>query len=210
MADIDLTDLTNATTADDGTGVFDVLINAAERHIEDQYTQGRITGTDFATVYLGMMQSAITESIKFLLSEQEAGHRADLVAQQVISETKNNETDGVIDKTKGKLDEEIQLLLAQTAEMLAGTIRKDAESAEKVLLLEAQTLGFKSDTKQKILKLMLDGYAVNLSIAGSANVPETVLDGSIDQLSQEILTENGSSVTIQSTPETAEDETATP
>jgi hypothetical protein len=82
MTDITITDLTNATTGDDGTGVFDILMQSVERHLEEQLDQGRITGPDYATVYLGALQSTLQQSIEFLLREQEAGHRADLVLAQ--------------------------------------------------------------------------------------------------------------------------------
>ena len=68
----------------------------------------------------------------------------------------------------------------------------------KESLINAQTLGFASDTKQKILKQMLDGFAAVLSIAGTGNVPETNQDAAIDQLAQEMLDDLGSGVTIQS------------
>ena len=42
-----------------GTGVFDDLMEAVTIHLEAQYQLGRITGSDFATVYLGAMQSAL-------------------------------------------------------------------------------------------------------------------------------------------------------
>jgi hypothetical protein len=79
------------------------------------------------------------------------------------------------------------LLANQGAEVLAATIRNDNESTEKVLLLRAQTLGFKTDTKQKVLKQMVDGFSVHYSVAGTGNIPETLRDASIDQLSQDIL-----------------------
>ena len=94
--------------------------------------------------------------------------------------------------------QEVSLLTARTVEQVAATARNDSESTQKVLLMVAQTLGFKSDTKQKILKQMMDGYAVNLSIAGVGNVPEANQDAAIDQLAQEILDDLESGVVIQS------------
>lgn len=148
MAAITLTDLTNSTSDTVGNGVFDVLIQVVERHIENQYEENRITGTDYATVYLGSMQSVLSESIKFLLSEQ-------LADKQAETET------------------------------------------EKALLIAAQTLGFKSDTKQKTLKQMIEGNSVYASLAGTGNVPEAYTETSIDQLAQEILDDVDSGVIIQ-------------
>ena len=68
--DIQFSDLTNATTPTDGTGYFDKLLSTINIHINDQYNQGRLTGTDYASVYLGSMQSAISQSLEFLLKEK--------------------------------------------------------------------------------------------------------------------------------------------
>ena len=204
MATIDFTQITNATTATDGTGVFDKLIQSINIYTADQFDQGRITGPDFATVYLGSMQYAIAESMKFVLNEQQIENDID---------NKNRMTDAevaekyarvqLLDQQRATEGFETAIKDLQNSTLLpADNTRKDNESAEKVLLLQAQTLGFASDTKQKVLKQMLDGYAVNLSIAGSANIPETVGDAAIDQLSQEILTDVGSTVDIQSTTQT--------
>jgi len=67
--DIKFEDLTNATTVSDGTGYLDKLLNTINLQIDDQYTKGRLTGTDYATVYLGSIQSAISQSLEFLLKE---------------------------------------------------------------------------------------------------------------------------------------------
>jgi len=148
MAAITNDDLTNkATVGVDGTGTFDVLMNSSSLYLEEQWNADRITGAEYATVYLGAMQAVLAQAVQFLLKQQSA-------------------------------DKEAVLLIA------------------KEELVQAQTLGFASDTKQKILKQMHDGYAVNLSIAGIGNVPEADQDAAIDDLTQELLTDVGSSVTI--------------
>ena len=53
-----------------GTGVFDDLMEAVTTHLEAQYQLGRITGTDFATVYLGAMQSALSQSVTYTLGQE--------------------------------------------------------------------------------------------------------------------------------------------
>lgn len=65
MADIQLDSITNST----GTGVFDKLLNAVSTTIESQYQQGRITGSDYANVYLGSVQAVLQQSIQFVLAE---------------------------------------------------------------------------------------------------------------------------------------------
>ncbi len=343
MADIDLAQLTNGTTANDGTGVFDVLIQAVERHVEEQYTEGRLAGTDYATVYLGSMQSVLAQSVQFLLNEQQADKQAELIAEQIVSEQKKNEAGGLIDLEKQKIQEQIDLIIAQTAaeyekisasqqdsvrrnllnskevirvdketelvisqnselllngpidrslkteqtvattsgaldktnetnaqvalinaqelkvqsetlherfmaigkldkeqgfdvtydltgaisaittgsgglideqilkaqeeidllqsrdlEQLAATTRMDNESSEKVLLLQAQTLGFKTDAKQKLMKQLYEGYAINTTTAGEipTGAPSGATGTKLDAVANDILDDLGSTVNI--------------
>jgi hypothetical protein len=66
MADIQLDSITNAA----GTGVFDKLMEAVNTQIESQYLNNRITGSDYANVYLGGMQAVLQQSMQFALQEQ--------------------------------------------------------------------------------------------------------------------------------------------
>ncbi len=54
----------------EGTGIFDVIIKAANENIKIQNQTSRITGAEYAEVYLGTMQSAISEAMKFLLIKE--------------------------------------------------------------------------------------------------------------------------------------------
>jgi hypothetical protein len=66
MADIQLDSITN----DADTGVFDKLMAAVNAQIESQYLNNRITGSDYANVYLGGMQAVLQQSMQFALQEQ--------------------------------------------------------------------------------------------------------------------------------------------
>lgn len=225
MSDIVIADVTNSTDGNDGTGVFDVLMGAVERHIQEQFDAGRIEGADFATVYLGSLKEVLQNSIQFVMTEQKSGLEADVLTQQIIQE--GEKTDLIIAQT-AKVYEEIAASQADTtrknllnnkqvAKVQADTdlvIEKEVTESKNSItptagilgakheLITAQTLGFKNDTKQKVLKLMLDGYAVNLSISGTANIPETVQDAAIDQMSQDILDSlDVTPIVIQSTPQ---------
>jgi hypothetical protein len=74
MADITITDLTDGSLDANndwaGTGVFDKLIEAVNKNIEGQYNKGRISGSDYANVYLGSMQSVLAQSMQYLLQEK--------------------------------------------------------------------------------------------------------------------------------------------
>jgi hypothetical protein len=233
MTDITIADLTNKTVDDLGTGVFDVLAEAVKLHLQEQFDAGRITGPEYATVYLGALQATLQQSLTFLLSEQEASAKVELLQKQ--TDTQNAQTAQIFEEIAAskaktsrenvlinkqsikvqkeildqefitanlrpeevfKIQEEIDLLQSRDLEQIADTTRKSNESTQKVLLMAAQTLGFASDTKIKLLKQMQDGFAVVLSIAGLGNVPEANQDAAIDALSNELLDDIGSLVDI--------------
>ena len=187
MSDILIADITNATTGDDGTGSFDVLMKTIQLHLDEQHQLDRITGSDYATVYLGAMQSAMQQAIQFALSQEEAGFKADAAEKQV---------DTIIAGTAKEyaqialIDQQQISELAQTTDPTGGLLKKKSD------LIAAQTLGFASDTKQKVLKMMLEGYAVTLSISGEATVPGSTKEPAIDALVHEILQEVGGTSTI--------------
>mgnify|MGYP003636970700 CR=1 FL=1 len=120
---IQLSDITNSTTSSDGTGVFDVLTQSIVKHIEAQYDAGRLDGTDYANVYLGSIQSVLAESVRFVLSEKQSSEQAALIAQQILSETKQNEINGLLDLQKIRLEKETALIIRQESELaLSGTL----------------------------------------------------------------------------------------
>lgn len=98
MADINISDVTNVG----GTGTFDVLMDAINTRIQLQYTENRITGTDYANVYLGSIQAALAQSMQFNLQQQ--------------------------------------LVEAQIAEALAGTVRAQDQLTDSLLTTEKQRI----------------------------------------------------------------------
>ena len=85
--DVVVTDL--IATAEETEGAFDALFKVVETKLTEQYTAGRLTGTDYANVYLGSIQSAIAQSIQFVLTAHTANKQADLLEQQVLTEVQN-------------------------------------------------------------------------------------------------------------------------
>jgi hypothetical protein len=86
--EIEIVDLTNGSVVNQewvGSGVFDALMAAVNKNIEIQYQKGRITGQDYAQVYLGALQSTLQQSVEFLL-------RKDLTEVQIDDARKDIET----------------------------------------------------------------------------------------------------------------------
>lgn len=82
MSDITVADLTQTTL--NGTGVFDVLMRATKVHLEAEFSKNRIKGPEYATVYLGSVESVMRTSLEFLMQRQRIGLEAQLMAQQVL------------------------------------------------------------------------------------------------------------------------------
>lgn len=76
---VDKTDVNNPVWT--GDGVFDKLMIAVTGNVSIQYETGKITGENYANVYLGSMQSVIAESMKFVLNKK--GIEKQLEAQDV-------------------------------------------------------------------------------------------------------------------------------
>jgi len=188
MSDIAITDVTNATATVAGTGIFDVLIDQVEIRLDQQFLKQRISGTDYATVYLGAMTAVLQQSIAFALQQEEAGLNADKVTEEI------NTTIGATAKMYAEvalLDQKQITELAQTTDPTGGlakaafdktaseaalldqkTITETAETVDptgglklgQLNLFAAQTSGFAGKHENELLKIYLDTWAVVYSI----------------------------------------------
>ncbi len=225
MASVTLDDLTNEITPTEGTGVFDVLMEKVEARLNEQFDSGRITGSDFANAYATIMGSVLGQSVNFVLNKDKAAAEA-MIAEATVEKqwgydvTTDGNGDlvlgastgqGLVDQEITKAENEVDLTIGQVAKVYADIAlvgqQQESELAQtsdpaggllkaKLDLIAAQTLGFASDTKQKVLKQMFEGYAVTLSIAGTATAPDASKEPQIDALTGEILNDVGSSVVI--------------
>lgn len=86
-----------------GTGVFDIIMKAANENIKIQNQTSRITGAEYAEVYLGTMQTAISEAMKFLLNKDQS--TKDLEVKQANIDLLNRQREGFDDNKYQKLFE---------------------------------------------------------------------------------------------------------
>ena len=87
----------------EGTGVFDIIMKAANENIKIQNQTSRITGAEYAEVYLGTMQSAISEAMRFLLNKDQS--TKDLEVKQANIDLLNRQREGFDDNKYQKLFE---------------------------------------------------------------------------------------------------------
>lgn len=70
---IDFTDFSNGSIVNNtwtGTGVFDQLMIAINGNIKVQFDSGRLTGSEYSDVYLGAMNAALAEAMKYTLNKK--------------------------------------------------------------------------------------------------------------------------------------------
>ena len=87
----------------EGTGVFDIIMKAANENIKIQNRASRITGAEYAEVYLGTMQTAISEAMRFLINKDQS--TKDLEVKQANIDLLNRQREGFDDNKYQKLFE---------------------------------------------------------------------------------------------------------
>lgn len=176
-----------------GTGIFDVLMNTATKHLQVQFDSGKINGELYANAYIQVYQVTLqtAKDIWLQKSTSEAqlallNKQADLLSAQII-------TEGI----KGNnLSKQTDLLSAQiTLEGIKGNhLNKQTNLLDKQInsedakrdLYRRQIEGFDEDYKQKILKIMMDSWAVGFSVSKdsfqASGIPATMQKTTIDDL----------------------------
>ena len=82
MVDITVDEISEASTIG-GDGYFDRFMQSTNTYLQDQYSKNRIKSSEYASVYLGAMQSALTEAVKLAIGRQLASAQADLALSNI-------------------------------------------------------------------------------------------------------------------------------
>jgi len=135
------TDASNVVT---GTGVFDDMMETVNAHMAAQFNLGRITGSDYATVYLTAMQATVQQAVAFTIGMQKGNAEESLLFQKEVTEFAQTEK------------------LTKVAPAVTSVIGKSNNLATE------QAKGFQWNADQKYLKTLLDAWSINISTAGIA------------------------------------------
>jgi len=135
-----------------GTGAFDDLMEAVNIHLEAQFNLGRITGSDYATVYLGAMQVALQQSVAFVFGLEKTNAEVTLINQKEVTE------------------------YGQTFQTTKTTPNDNSVLGRQINLYGEQAKGFKWNADQKYLKTLLDAWSINISTAGVASTQVVALN----------------------------------
>jgi hypothetical protein len=143
------TDADNVVT---GTGIFDDMMETVNAHMAAQFNLGRITGSDYATVYLTAMQATVQQAVAYTIGVQKGNAEESLLFQKEVTEFAQTEQ-----STK----------VAPTAGSVVGKANN---------LVSEQAKGFQWNADQKYLKTLLDAWAINISTAGVASTGVNALN----------------------------------
>ena len=146
-------------------GLVDQLMATVNHHLDEQYRKGRLTGSDFAQVYVGSLQSVMQYSTQYLLGTL------------------------LIDEQKAKSLAEIALLVKQgrqadvQIEMIELQKQELRYRIEQLLPLEKQQLELQN--AKLVQEALLVAAQVSLTDAQKLKI-----DKEIEFLTAKILTEN--------------------
>ena len=146
-----VTDADNVVT---GTGIFDDMMTTVNAHMAAQFNLGRITGSDYATVYLTAMQATVQQAVAYTVGMQKGNAEESLLFQKEVTEFAQTEQ------------------TTKTAPTATSVIGKSNNLADE------QAKGFKWNADQKYLKTLLDAWSINISTAGVAATGVTAINES--------------------------------
>ena len=162
----------------DGTGVFDVIMKAANENIKIQNQTSRITGAEYAEVYLGTMQSAISEAMKFILNRP--GIEKGLEAQDVsiaISEVQLAENTekwaiqrGILQNQKQMSDIDVAYKEANVLKDLEIRDKQIESAAADIAFNESKKLIMEQTRKDNIRSKAAEQFAEFIKYLSAANV----------------------------------------
>ena len=182
MADITIADLTEAKLA--GSGVYDVLMRATKAHLEAEYTNNRIKGSDYATVYLGSMQHTLDAALQFLLQNQKIALEAQLLEKQILLAEVEVKKAGA---QLLQIQAQTELAKAELSVVQANALKVPAE----IDLLKAQTDKVEQETLNAVTEnLVLQGQKCKLDAEYDLLLAQKLKgDAEIDLLTQKTVTE---------------------
>ena len=130
----------------DGKGVFDVLMKATASQLESEFNKNRIRGPEYATVYLGAIESVQRTALEFLVQSNKLALEAQTMEVRLkIAETELAQAAVALEIAKLQLQKvpaEIALLEAQAIQVGQQTKNLQAEELnipKQGLRIDAET-----------------------------------------------------------------------
>ena len=185
----------------EGTGIFDVIIKAANENIKIQHKTSRITGAEYAEVYLGTMQSAISEAMKFVLQNDTLAKELELKQAQIAKiNAERDLVNAQIAAFGAQQAKELELKQAQINKLTADKALTDAQTLAypaqqakdievkqaNIDLLNRQKDGFDDNKHQKLFEAQMNAWALMFSSGLLTTKPSIISNDSASALYNEL------------------------
>lgn len=187
----------------DGTGIFDELMTAANAHLSAQWDMERITGTQYAEVYLGQLTAVLQQAVTFLIEKDKTYLNNLLINAQIELANKQIE---LADKELEKADKEIELLEKQielqelNKELIAQKVKTEKAQISdtvdgvpvtgiigaQIALYKQQKDGFIRDAEQKALKIISDTWITRKTVDDGTPLPTGFDTAAVDAFTRKV------------------------
>lgn len=179
-----------------GTGIFDELMTAAHAHLDQEWGKQRITGTQYAEVYLGQLTAVLQQSVAFLV-QRDAIYLNNLLTQAQIDKAS---------KELALLDKQIELIEAQIASqeannaLIAQKVKTEKAQIQDIVdgeavvgvtgaqtaLYKQQKEGFIRDAEQKALKIISDTWITRVTVDDATPLPAGFNTEAVDAFTRKV------------------------
>lgn len=178
---LSFTDIINNNTQVNSSGYFKELMDSINAYIKKEYDSGRLSGSQYAEVYLSMMQTAIQQSVQYSLQKdlvQAQVNQAEQQTANLLIEANNLTKQGLlIDAQVTVLNKEAstkQYTLDSLLPAQLGLVNQQANtSLKQSQLYDAQVTAFNKKTLIEKADLLTKSWAVLSSTSGTAEALDT-------------------------------------
>ena len=162
-----------------GSGVFDKLMHAINGNILVQYESGRIKGPEYAQVYLGSMQTAVVEAMKFMLTKEQIAKDLEVKQAQITKINADKELTNAQTLAYPKQQaKDLDLKQAQIDKLNDDKLT----SAKQRDLYQRQIEGFDDNKYQKLFESQLSSWGLMFSSGMLTEKPSIIAGDKVSQL----------------------------
>lgn len=197
--------VSNTNTAPNA--VFDQIMANLYKHIDKEFQKNRITGSEYTKAYIAITESALSNSVQFLLNKDQSYWQA--VGTQIAAINSRIQVDIALKDLELKdkdlalkeqellnqqkqlelLEQQLDLIKEQMESQRAQTLNTRSDGAAVAGLIKSQKDlyaqqidSYKRDAETKLGKLMIDTWTTQKTVDEGLTAPTQVSNANLDTL----------------------------
>ena len=181
-----------------GTGTFDVLLEAVKANLWVEYNKGRITGAEYATAFVSLVQTVLQTSVQFLISRDKAYWDAILAQTQAAMaaiELQTKKLQYLLAKIQvylaraqyatevtklGISDKQYETMVLNDTLARNKDNRDERTTSKQIEVMSQQIKSYQRKDERDTVKLQTDAWAVSKGIAEDTAVPTPLANPAIN------------------------------